>query len=282
MEGERTTREAIEAFMQSELADTVVRRGSEMTFAQQVDTWIRTLNFDEWEAYPGYLSEDLSNFLEDEINAGRLREMGGTPERGDGYPTAVEQERFDTVWSAIYNIAIDHLTSRQVEVYRDRPMREAIEGLMQSEYATAVIPREYEQTFRSELDTFIHGLDLDRYEGDPSCFGDHLDAFLNTAEDRGWFADAWFEFGVDRTPMEEFVKSLEEVVTEGIEVRYSLEVAQGDREDMRAPVEAIEEVPVVAAPLSIAERLQGLLQRVKEFVRGHEAEIPARGQDLER
>jgi len=88
MEGEHTTREAIDAFMQSELAETVVRRGSEVTFAQQVETFIRTLNLEQWEAEPEYLSEDLSHFMADEINAGRLREIGESPERGNGYPTA--------------------------------------------------------------------------------------------------------------------------------------------------------------------------------------------------
>src|SRR2546430_8771831 len=162
MDGERTTREAIEAFMQSELSETVVRRGSEITFAQQVDTWIRTLNFDEWEAYPTYLQDELVMFLEDEINAGRLQGVSDTPDAGR------QGERYDGVWASIYNRGLEAMVARQAEVYRDQPMREGIADFVESSRGDGweVVSSDMRQSFTGRLLGLMRDVDVDRWEGD--------------------------------------------------------------------------------------------------------------------
>jgi hypothetical protein len=72
MEGDRTWQEQLEVFMQSTLAETVVRPGSEAMFARQVEAFIRTLDLDRREDDPEYLEAALGEFLEHELDAGHL------------------------------------------------------------------------------------------------------------------------------------------------------------------------------------------------------------------
>lgn len=129
MEGERTTHDAIDAFMQTELAELVVRPGSEMIVAQQIELFIRTLSVEQWRAEPEFLNPEVSYFIEDEINAGRLQGMGDISPRADNYPTVEEYEHYNAAFVAIYGLAETHLNSREIPAEIEQPLEheEALE-----------------------------------------------------------------------------------------------------------------------------------------------------------
>jgi hypothetical protein len=72
MDRDRTWQAQLEIFMQSELAETVMRPGSEAMFAREVEAFIRMLDLDRWEGDPEYLEAALGQFLEHELDAGHL------------------------------------------------------------------------------------------------------------------------------------------------------------------------------------------------------------------
>jgi len=104
---EAQTRPApLDAFMQSEIAETVIRPGSETRFAVEVDAWIRTLNLDRWEGdagFPDYLNEHISTFLEHAADAGHI-EHPGVDDYGVGWPL--------DLWNAVYALAESGLEAR--------------------------------------------------------------------------------------------------------------------------------------------------------------------------
>jgi hypothetical protein len=152
MDGDRTWQEQLDAFMQSEQAETVVRPGSEGMFARQVDTFVRTLNLDEWEAYPEYIDEQLSSFLEHELDAGRLA------------PPNLDELGLDPgLWETLQAIAITALEARfTAEVVRG--VREDMRAPQEEERATAITegPRslaERVQDVMWMIKDFVHGRD---------------------------------------------------------------------------------------------------------------------------
>jgi hypothetical protein len=150
MERDQTWREQLDVFMQSELAETVVRPGSEAMFAQQVEAFIGTLDLDRWEGDPEDLEAALGQFLERELDAGHLEppnldEMGIEP----------------GLWDTLYGIAEVAVEARyEAEVVRG--VRDDMRVPVDDERATAITeaPRSITdrvETLMQVIDDFVRG-----------------------------------------------------------------------------------------------------------------------------
>jgi hypothetical protein len=150
MDGDRIWQEQLNAFMQSTLAETVVWPGLETLFARQVDMWIRTLSPDEGEAYPEYIEAELSDFLEHELDAGRLD------------PPSLDELAYSPgLWDVLHGIAVIALEARYTaEVARG--VREDMRAPVDDERGVAITeaPRSITEQVQAVLQTindFVRG-----------------------------------------------------------------------------------------------------------------------------
>ena len=152
MERDQAWREQLDVFMHSELADTVVRPESAAMFARQVETFIWTLDLDRWEGDPEYLEAALGQFLERELDAGRLDppnldDMGIEP----------------GLWDTLQGIASTALEARdEAEVVRG--VREDMRVPVDDERTTAITeaPRSITdriETLMQVMADFVRGRD---------------------------------------------------------------------------------------------------------------------------
>ena len=161
----------------------------------------------------------------------------------------------------------------------DRTTAEAIQDLLTSKVGQAMIRPGHEQAFAGELEAFIHGLNLDRWEGDP----DYMDEALRDFYERQMAPDTGHLHALDAWDWVPGVWDVVEgVVQANMAARYSAEVARGSREDLRAPVEEAQEAPEPSPMEALAARVQAFVQAVKEFVRGRELEDPIQEHGAER
>jgi hypothetical protein len=153
MESDRTWQEQLDAFVQSELAGTVIRPGAEQAFAEDFDDWLRSLNVDRWEGdarFAEYLESGLGSFLEDELDAGHLQQ-----------PNLDEMRIEPGLWDTLYGIAEVAVEARyEAEMVRGvrEDMRVPPEDAREAVIAEA--PRSLTdriETLMQVIDDFVRG-----------------------------------------------------------------------------------------------------------------------------
>jgi hypothetical protein len=114
---------------------------------------------------------------------------------------------------------------------------DGLEAFLQSELAAEVISRGSEMIFAQHVEGFVRALDLDRWEGDPDYVGDQVETFVEAemAAGRLQAMDPWAEEarGGERQRYGAVMTAISHVSLESLEARYTTEVLQGAREDMR-------------------------------------------------
>jgi hypothetical protein len=108
MERDQTWQEQLDAFMQSDVAATVVRPGSEEIFARQVEDFVRDM-------HPGLeleeLGQEVMSFLEGEIRDSRLQGISAQ----EAVTNREADERYDEVFTAVYELAVSRLETPAME-----------------------------------------------------------------------------------------------------------------------------------------------------------------------
>jgi hypothetical protein len=155
MDRDRTWQEQLDAFLQSELAVTVIRPGMETAFTGDFDDWLRRLNVDRWEGdarFAEYLESGLGSFLEHELDQGRLD------------PPNLDEMGFEPgLWDTLYGIAETAVEVRyEAEVVRGvredmwAPLEDAREAVI-TEAPRSLTDRI--DTLMQVIDDFVRGRD---------------------------------------------------------------------------------------------------------------------------
>jgi hypothetical protein len=170
----------------------------------------------------------------------------------------------------------------------DRPGAVPLEAFMPSELAAAVITPGREREFAADVDAWLRSLNLDRWEGD-ARFDEYLDDQLGQFLTRELATECLTDHHLDAVG-----EALFAIAEAGMEARYTLEVLQGRREDMRDSGQGqdglaqdqgmggaddgrgIDETAPArdrheTADQTISAHVQDVLRGIMEFVRGRDA-----------
>lgn len=106
MDEAQTWSAPLDAFMQSTLAQMVIRPGSERGFHESMSTWIAGLDVDRIEGplFQEYLDRALVDFIDAEVIAGRLQPLEETYAVGS----------IGSVWDELQHVTAAGLESRYV------------------------------------------------------------------------------------------------------------------------------------------------------------------------
>jgi hypothetical protein len=145
MERDQTWQEQLDAFMQSDLAASVVRPGSEVTFARQVENFLEELPAAEQGAEQPWLGAEVSVFLEDERQAGRLQER--------------DESAVEDVYAAVYGMALSRLEAQTVEHGGEGTGERSVEEQTLTPTHEAHVITERVQTVLQEIENFARDRD---------------------------------------------------------------------------------------------------------------------------
>jgi len=157
MEGDRTWQEQMDTFMQSELAETVIRPGMATAFAVDFDDWLRSLSLDRGEGdspFAEYLESRLGQFLEHELDTGHLNQ-----------PNLNEMGIDPGLWDTLYGVAVIAVEARyEAEVIRGvrEDRRAPIEGAQDAPEGSALdVLTTRVQAFVQAVKDFVRGRELE-------------------------------------------------------------------------------------------------------------------------